>query len=149
MIVKWSLRACVTVLLAATLTACGAGSPSGSSTPTATDTSVSASESSDAAAWQAKVKADDQAAQKRANGIEARVKATSSLDARLSLIVTEYCKALQASAQADEISEDVARLLEPMYDKYWSAGTKWDTPLHSAAKQQGGCPDAVKAFDIG
>lgn len=146
---KLLVKVCAAVLLAAMLAACGTGSPSGGSTPSATSTTVSASESSDDAAWQAQVKADDQAAQKRADGIEARVKATSLLDAKLSLIVTEYCKALQAAANADTVSEGVARLLEPMYDKYWSAGTKWDTPLHSAAKQQGGCPDAVKAFDIG
>ena len=138
--------AAAVVVIAAVIIALLAGggsgpSPQGATATSSSQTPDSVQESQDQQAFDAQVKADQKQAQAIADGIETQVKAASSRDERLSIILTAYCRL--GAGQDREITgadSDVLSLLSALYEKYWTAGGKWNRPINSAAAQQGACP---------
>src|SRR5690349_21821154 len=81
----------------------------------------------------------------RINEITAAADAAGSLDEKLSVLVTEYCRLSgpEKERSTDEqfgIDWGIVKELQMIYPRYWHAGGKWNTPLDEAAKQQGACP---------
>jgi hypothetical protein len=139
----------LTLVLAMLLVLCacesGGDQPATSAPESATTTTNPAQASSEQQALQAQMEADSQEAQGVVNGIEARVAAEPTLDGRLAVIITEYCRL--GAGQNQTISGanyEVLRLLGQLYEKYWSAGGKWNRLINSAAAQQGACPASFK-----
>ncbi len=128
-------------VVALTLSAMGCSGGDDKSTPSSTPTALSSSEaiqeSADAAAAKAQMDAEIKAAQKKVDALETKVKAEPSLDRRLSLIITAYC---QLGTDLTSLDTNEQALLASLYEKYWQAGGRWNRPIDSAARQQGGCP---------
>lgn len=108
--------------------------------PTTSLTLSEADLASKQAAFEAEVTMAQGAAERTVAHIESRVKQEASPDGQLSIIVTAYCR-LPSPRERDMEESNVSRLLVRLYEKYWQAGGKWNRPLGSAARQQGGCPD--------
>ncbi len=140
----------IVVALALSLNACSSNDGSSATPSNVPSTEVATTATQDPAeasraesSLAAKAQDDKKQAQNRANGIESRVKAERTLDQRLSVIVTEYCNTGGGNKEGglSEVDRQVRALLDDMFKRYWKAGGKWNTPLSSAGKQQGGCPD--------
>lgn len=89
------------------------------------------------------VKATKAAQQKMAASLEEQVKAERSVDARLGLIVTKFCK---LAGRVDYQQDIVYPPLAELFDKYWEAGGRWSKPLGTATEQKGGCPGYLKEY---
>ncbi len=118
-----------------------------SSPATVTTTKNPAQESGEAAAWQSQDAVERKQADSKISAIEAQVKAADSLDTRLSIIVTEYCR-IQGMDRMP-VDDDESRGLKILYNKYWQAGGRWSDPLDTAAQQQGACPTPLPMTHAG
>lgn len=146
---KWSkVIAVAACLLTLTVSACTADDGDNSSQPTESPAStseptLSAAEAKRLAAEEAaRQKAIEKEAQNWVAAIEKVVKTETSPPARLSIIITEYCKIIR---DPDEVETAKGSLLRSLYAKYWQAG-RWNSTLPSAASQPGACPELTPQF---
>lgn len=140
--------AAVACSVALTASACTTSSDNASQpTQSSADTSqptLSAEETKKlAAAEAARQKAIEQEAKARVVAVEKTMTTKSSSSAKLSVIITEYCK---IARDPDAVQEAEIALLENLYKKHWQAG-RWNSELTSAARQPGACPDSFPRFE--
>jgi hypothetical protein len=136
-----ALVAVAALVIALTSSGGGSKSPQGAIPASSSPAPDPVQASRDQQAFEAQVDADQKRAQRIVDGIEAKVKATTSRDERLSIIITEYCRrGAGEDMEATGADSYVLSLLGILYEKYWTAGGKWNRPINSAAAQQGACP---------
>lgn|GEM_PF-6047612 len=125
-----------------TLAACSDGDTSQGAIATGTPTVSVSIDASAQAAFEAEVAASEKAAQVKFEHVRSQAMSEKSLDRRLGVIVTAYCKTQGQDAIDSIKTSTFRRLLEELFEGLWQAGNTWDRPLWSAAKQHGACPAA-------
>lgn len=93
------------------------------------------------AAAEASASASQAVEYKEAQAFDKKVRAQKSVDDKLSIIVTEFCRVARRTSQYEHLSIGT---LSVGFEHYWQAG-RWNYPLREAVKQKGGCPSLANA----